>query len=144
MYTPALASRRKLWMTDDWVSKHQALANILREVVHFAREAGDKAQTKVLSSEAEFHAEKDKAKQKKKASSVLGIATTKEQKVPPLSRVTMSCVVLRSKLASSSKGTCMWQILTQAHPQKYVTIDGALKTLTNMDRRFTTMGIGSM
>ena len=66
MYTPAIAS----------------LANILREVVHFAREAGDKVQTKVLASEAEFRAEKDKAKQRKKASSVLGIAATKEQKVP--------------------------------------------------------------
>ena len=45
-------------------------------------------------------------------------------------------------LASSGKPTCMWQIQTQAHPQEYITIDGALKTLTNMDRQFTTMGIG--
>ena len=79
-YCSALSSRRKIWMTDEFTSKHQALSTILREAAADARGAGDPMQWKFLHTEASYKEAKRRAKASNATTSVLGVATIHEQK----------------------------------------------------------------
>jgi len=79
-YRAALKSKRKVWLSDSFIAKHEGVANVIRSALHHAKDQRRKPAWSIIASEAEFKAAKDKAVATKRPLSVLGVVTKSEKK----------------------------------------------------------------